>query len=779
MGWLLPLAAGYGEATVARRERERADIAREEQIMLNTMLPIALQNRQQRQADRKKYKEQYNTLTDIVNPDIAQSIMRKGDTFVQGFITKVGDAEQSLGRKITQAELIERGDIKPPMETFGGAPVGYRKIGTDFDTFMNELMGDFQNTDIDTNKVKEGVLLGFGKMPGYEKAMTHSVHRKLAEQLGISPNEVSSLVTGEYDYTDTPDEMLRPKVQMPFVKGEQYYKTQAAELELKNLKEAQDLRVSIVVNGEPKMVTFDQALSFISLEEAILAFERKQTALLITDAQVKAASSTSIKNALKGPLTAMANILGGSYSLDPYTNEGTYTYEGSTAASKLKDISYRAEGILRNHFFNTVVKNPNLEANAQFSDKANLSDPEFLRKVILSSAHNLDPSGYLIKNLVGKYVGSDKDVHYMGGESFSIRDKPSFKRANSMLVSQGYYSPTLVTRQAADQDTDLVGTTWFKAYNTKFQEFKKDVGVIDITARVSKVEDYQTEVIDELEKHLKQEKVVLADFDGDTDTKIREYLDFTGILKDSEMPLKRDLSVVNFKGKSKFEAMQEKIEGLPEFIKDLGVIAETGGVETGGVETGGVETGGKTIGEGDNTGTWSGAVTEDGEPVGVGRITRKDGSTAFGKFDSKGVQVGPWIITEANGDRRKENFPMTEVALESIKQKLDATNTFTNFTIRKFKPSYKHDDVTEKLVGIRAKLRDSYAAYKRGEVSTNSFINTMKELGLAIDEQVEEAWEDPKALPPDVYAGIYKLGGAEHDEYVEDFAKFKKEFNID
>ena len=48
MGWLLPLAAGYGEATVARRERERADIAREEQIMLNTMLPIALQNRQQR-----------------------------------------------------------------------------------------------------------------------------------------------------------------------------------------------------------------------------------------------------------------------------------------------------------------------------------------------------------------------------------------------------------------------------------------------------------------------------------------------------------------------------------------------------------------------------------------------------------------------------------------------------------------------------------------------------------------------------------------------------------
>lgn len=777
MGWL-GIAGGAADAVLRRREQERTELALQEREMINTMLPIALQNRAKRQEDRKKYKEQYNTLIDIVSPDIAQSIMRKGDEFTQGFIAKVGEMENSLGRQVTEAELIERGDIKPPMETFGGAPVGYRKMGTNFDTFMNELMGDFQNTDIDTNKVKEGIILGFGKLPGYEKALTHSSYRKLAATLGVSPNEVSSLVTDEYDYTDTPDEMFRPKVKMPFVKGEQYYNTETSKLQLQALEEASQLRIPIMVNKQERMVTFNQAIDILGYREAKLQFERLQKALLVTDAQKTAVQYSSVRDALKSPLTAMARILGGTYTINPVDGQGTYNYEGGITASKLRDISQQAEGILRNHYFNTVATNSNLEANAQFAEKANLSDPEFLRKVILSSAQSIDPSGFLVKNLIGEEYGSEGDPHYMGKDTFSVADKKSFERVNNILVKEGYFDPSVIT---AIEDGDE-GTSWSKTYNTEFVKLTNKIIPMDIAKRTEHVDDYQETVIKQLETYLGQS------FNINTMNAIRKELNFTGIFKDRKMPFRTDPSIA-FKGKTKLEAMQEKIEGLPEFVKGLDQFRSVTDTDVdtdvaADVDTDLVaadvaadvtadETGGITIGEGDNTGTWSGPVTEDGKAVGVGRITRKDGSTSFGELDLNEQFVGPWIITKANGDSELKNFPMTEVALKSIKQKLDATNTFTDFTIRKFSPYYENvltDELYDAVVGIREKLRDSYDAYKRGEVRTKDFINTMKELGLAIDEQVEKVWVDE---------GVLQLGGREHKEYLEDFAKFKKEFNID
>ena len=62
MGWLggsaLGLAGGYAAAGSQRMKTEREQLWAEEQNMINTMLPLAIENRKQRQVDRKNKKEQ-------------------------------------------------------------------------------------------------------------------------------------------------------------------------------------------------------------------------------------------------------------------------------------------------------------------------------------------------------------------------------------------------------------------------------------------------------------------------------------------------------------------------------------------------------------------------------------------------------------------------------------------------------------------------------------------------------------------------------------------------
>ena len=85
MGWGLGVAGGFSEAGMARKERQKEQLFIEEQNMINTMLPLAIENRKKRQKDRKKYKEQYSVLTSIVSPDVAQDIIRKGDLFTENW----------------------------------------------------------------------------------------------------------------------------------------------------------------------------------------------------------------------------------------------------------------------------------------------------------------------------------------------------------------------------------------------------------------------------------------------------------------------------------------------------------------------------------------------------------------------------------------------------------------------------------------------------------------------------------------------------------------------
>ena len=154
MGWLLGVAGGAAESFTKRVDQERAELALQERDMLNTMLPIALENRKERQNQRKRLKEQYNLLTGIVSEDVAQDIMRNGDEFTKKFISKIGDMERETGKDITEADLIESGAIQRQMEVFPSGmktvttdqgdvrvraapkPVGYRKAGATFDQFI-------------------------------------------------------------------------------------------------------------------------------------------------------------------------------------------------------------------------------------------------------------------------------------------------------------------------------------------------------------------------------------------------------------------------------------------------------------------------------------------------------------------------------------------------------------------------------------------------------------------------------------------------------------------
>ena len=497
MGWLLGVAGGAAESFTKRVDQQRAELALQERDMLNTMLPIALENRKERQNQRKRLKEQYNLLTGIVSDDVAQDIMRNGDEFTKKFISKIGDMERETGKDITEADLIESGAIERQMEVFPSgmktvttdqgdvrvraAPkaVGYRKAGATFDQFMEEIMGTFKDTDVDTDKVKEGILLSFGKVPGHEKALTNSVHRKLAATLGVDSNEVSSLVSGEYDYTDVPfsrDEQFRPTVKMPFVRDKEYYNTQTARLQFESIERANNLKTTITVDNKEMQVTFQEAVDIIGFKKAQLEFERLQNALLTTKGQSEAVKRVSTNDALKRPLSAIADILGGTYTINPITQEGNFTYKGEIRASKLKDISLRAEGILRNHYFNTVVDNPQFEANQQFASAADLNNVDFLRKVILSAANSLDPSGFLVANLTGaKYDESHK--HSLGAKSFAISDKQSFQRQNDILSQQGgYYNPQPYTKRSSED------TEWEDVYSEDFtKKIKTGLRTKDIT----------------------------------------------------------------------------------------------------------------------------------------------------------------------------------------------------------------------------------------------------------------------------------------------------------
>jgi len=837
MGWLLPLAAGYGEATVARRERERADIAREEQIMLNTMLPIALQNRQQRQADRKKYKEQYNTLTDIVSADVAQSIMRKGDPFVQGFITKVGEIENEIGKSVKEADLIERGDITRQMESFptgmktvdvvpmeGKYPakstlvdptpitervrtapssVGYKQIGANFDTFMRELMGDFQNTDIDTNKVKEDVILGFGKIPGYEKAMTHSVHRKLAAQLGISPNEVGSLVSGEYDYTDitaegygVDSEDYKTTVKMPFAKGLEYYNIQNVKAETERGKLADSIRLPVTIDGEEKFLPIALASTVMTYQESAAKLKLFMKQRVVTADQENA--SQDMYRVMKVVNGQIAQELGGKFKQD---SDGNYTFffEGENSADVIKEIAFNASSRAQASYAAAVSRYG--QGDIPFYIKeAGLDSASGIRHQILHAAKALttkEIGGHIDPNKNGTYVRMLTTENYTPPKT-----NPYFTTVlGKLLPSSPQFTTTL--RHIEEQGGFTTGTP-VSTYSTLEEDPKKDWNdqyfddFVLFTNMYSGLPygkrpavhalDFQNTIINELQLNLNKK------FSLDDKNKIRKHLDFGGILNDEKMPLRRIEGVD--KGQSKFEAMQEKIEGLPEFVKSLGVV-ETGG--------GDVETVGETeeqkaariakeeeaarlaaeeaarkeeqlIESGDGRkGYWDGRK-KDGLPVGVGTIEFTGdavGITALGEYNHEGKEVGPWRVNDPATGVKRIPFNRSDYELDRLSEDGSpyiAVNDFIRYTTKaifQYGDGQGRSSEYEELENIEAKLQEVYTDYEKGRTTSKEFANKLKELGLVVNDVVGELWEDE---------GTFQKDGNKHNRYKKDLKEFTTSF---
>lgn len=806
MGWLLGVAGGAAESFTKRVDQERAELALQERDMLNTMLPIALENRKERQNQRKRLKEQYNLLTGIVSEDVAQDIMRNGDEFTKKFISKIGDMERETGKDITEADLIESGAIQRQMEVFPSGmktvttdqgdvrvraapkPVGYRKAGATFDQFMEEIMGTFKDTNVDTDKVKEGILLSFGKVPGHEKALTNSVHRKLAATLGVDSNEVSSLVSGEYDYTDVPfsrDEQFRPTVKMPFVRDKEYYNTQTARLQFEAIERANNLKTTITVDGKEMQVTFQEAVDIIGFQKAKLEFERLKKALITTKGQSEAIKRVSTNDALKRPLSAIADILGGTYTINPVTQEGNFTYKGEIRASKLKDISLRAEGILRNHYFNTVVDNPQFEANQQFASAADLNNVDFLRKVILSAANSLDPSGFLVANLTGEKFDEDHP-HSLGVNSFAISDKQSFQRQNDIISQQGrgYYNPQPYAKRSSED------TEWEDVYSRDFTlKIKTGLRTKDITKRVGEANEYQDVVIGQLETFLGRT------FSEKDEERIREHLNFGGILQDRKMPFVR-----------KLEAMEENVESLPKLFPPSTGIETKNEVKNQEVEV--IETGTETNQvETDQTGTnqvdsitvisrgekfrWFGRVDGD-RPVGQGYFITKDGTKSEGQVDEKGNPTGPFSVTLPNGEAAGifPHEPSKESSMyKETKESYNILNKEKGLVggmalgFDKYSAKGKTDDQENKIASdvkaFRKELNEVYKEYEEGKITKENFEKEAIRIGNSVISYVEPLFTEPFTPEGEPISGSFKKGGVIHEEFINGVNAFMERFNLD
>tara|TARA_R110000765_G_scaffold406629_2_gene503686 strand:- start:678 stop:3146 length:2469 start_codon:yes stop_codon:yes gene_type:complete len=821
MGWL-GLAGGYAAAGSQRMETEREQLWAEEQNLINTMLPLAIENRKQRQVDRKKYKEQYSVLTSIVSPDIAQSIMRKGDLFTQDFMTKVGDMENEMGRAVTEADLIESGDVARQMEHFpmgmrtvetakrtgplGGGEVQtervraasvstdrYRELGADFDTFMSEMLGDFKNTDIDTNKLKEDIILNFGQIPGYEKALTNSAYRKIAAQMGISPNEVTSLATGEYDYTDVPmsrDEMYRRDVRIPFVKGKAFYDSQNAKISLEQVQRANNRKVSVTINGVKETVTMAEAIEILGYEKAILAYEREAAQRVTSKNQDTALTPINISRSTKSAGEWVADTLGGTHHTD-VNGVVTYSFGNDDASARKRELAYRVTQDLNMIYTETVLDNT-VGTFVEYQNLAGLDDPQKLRMFMLNAAYNMDPdTNTYVKLLTENFIPPKESQFYQGETGWgTIPDRPAFARALEIINNeQGGFKPQ--TRVTPKVTSEVISEdTWGNLSYEKFVTFTKKYKLEDIGDQKNRAV-IATEFSDTLFDDIKQFKGIT---ESTYDDSIREYLDMSNILANKKL----SLYSIKEGGESKFSKIEAKVDGLEEFIDGLmpetdetlivdtdTAAAATRKAEEEATRKAEAEAGArrKVIADqptiidpvSKTTGRWSGEL-KDGNPVGVGTMTLEDdGKTMSGEYDQNGEEVGPWVITDLKtGDEETRNFSMTEDALDNIDQKYEEIDRFIGFTIRPFRDSDKHKGVKETIVNLGAELRDSYDEYKIGRLSTEDFTNKMKELGLAVDKAVEEVWVD------DIYNKfkLASLGGGLHKEYLGDLAKFKKEFNI-
>ena len=194
-------AAGFAERSSQRIASEKEQMWAEEQNMINTMLPIALKNRHERMMERKGMKDTFNQLKQYMSDDSAFSVMGQGAEFSKGFLEDIQKEQARLGRVFKdENDLRESGmlDFKTTAD-LAGVRANYEKSGRTFNDFMDQYVGKpTADPSVNQNQIAEDLIRHYGKIPGFENTVKNSAYRKMAATMGISPEDVSSYVSGEY-----------------------------------------------------------------------------------------------------------------------------------------------------------------------------------------------------------------------------------------------------------------------------------------------------------------------------------------------------------------------------------------------------------------------------------------------------------------------------------------------------------------------------------------------------------------------------------------------------
>ena len=196
-------AAGFAERSSQRMASEREQMWAEEQNMINTMLPIALKNRHERMMERKGMKDTFNQLKQYMSDDSAFSVMGQGVEFSKGFLEDIRKEQDRLGRVFKdENDLRESGMLEfKTTADLAGVRANYEKSGRTFDDFMNQYVGKpTADPSVNQNQIAEDLIRHYGKIPGFENTVKNSAYRKMAATMGISPEDVSSYVSGEFSF---------------------------------------------------------------------------------------------------------------------------------------------------------------------------------------------------------------------------------------------------------------------------------------------------------------------------------------------------------------------------------------------------------------------------------------------------------------------------------------------------------------------------------------------------------------------------------------------------
>ena len=203
MGWGLGFAGGFTQRASENMATERQEMWAEEQNMINTMLPIAMQERKQRRLERKGMKDTFNQLKQYMSNDSAFSVIGQGTEFSKSFLEDIQKEQARLGIVFKdENDLRTAGmlDFKSTAD-LAGVRSTYKESGRTFDDFMDQYVGKpTADPSINQNEVAEDLIRHYGKIPGFENTVKNSAYRKMAASMGISPEDVSSYVSGEYSF---------------------------------------------------------------------------------------------------------------------------------------------------------------------------------------------------------------------------------------------------------------------------------------------------------------------------------------------------------------------------------------------------------------------------------------------------------------------------------------------------------------------------------------------------------------------------------------------------